>query len=195
MKEKVTKMTTCDNIITKTTKLNLYLLENYLNEEAVCLDATVGNGNDTLFLARNSKFVYGFDIQPKAIETTDNLLKSNGLTNYQLFQTSFTQISQLINEPLDVIVFNFGYLPNGDKAITTKAADSLEALKQCLLLLKVDGLISLTLYWGHEEGKSEREELISYVKQLDNKKYHVSYVSFINQQNCPPEIIWITRKI
>ncbi len=51
-----------------------YLCGNVLESDTV-VDATVGNGNDTLLLARLASFVYGFDIQKEAINNTDSLLK------------------------------------------------------------------------------------------------------------------------
>ncbi|MCI0666795.1 MAG: methyltransferase domain-containing protein, partial [Methylococcaceae bacterium] len=50
----------------------------------IAIDATLGNGLDTLFLARGvgpEGIVYGFDIQPEAIEITRNNLRGAGLEN------------------------------------------------------------------------------------------------------------------
>jgi len=182
------------NIISKTTQLDKYLIKPYLNKESITVDMTVGNGNDTLFLALNSKKVYGFDIQKIAIEKTDKLLKENGLNNYQLICDSHSELDKYVNELVDVFIFNFGYLPKADKTITTIAESSLEALKKALGLLKIDGLISMTLYYGHRNGEIEREIILDYVNKLDYNKYYVLYIRPFNHQNNPPEIVLITRK-
>ncbi|MGI6509229.1 MAG: tRNA (mnm(5)s(2)U34)-methyltransferase [Erysipelotrichaceae bacterium] len=182
------------NIIKKTTELDKYLFKPYLNEESITVDMTVGNGNDTLFLALNSRKVYGFDIQKTAIEKTEQLLKGHGLSNYQLICDCHSEIDRYIKEKVDVFVFNFGYLPKADKTITTTAESSLSALKKALKLLKVDGLIGMTLYYGHESGEIERKAILDYVEQLDYSEFHVVYIKAINQKNKPPEILLVTRK-
>jgi len=55
-----------------------------VKEGDIVLDCTVGNGNDTLHLAKlvgDKGKVYGFDIQPVAIEITRKKLIENGLIN------------------------------------------------------------------------------------------------------------------
>ena len=56
------------------------LLKYRLNEAKIIVDATAGNGNDTLFLAQNAlnnAQIYAFDIQKEAIENTKALLIKN----------------------------------------------------------------------------------------------------------------------
>ncbi|NLZ74910.1 MAG: methyltransferase domain-containing protein [Erysipelotrichia bacterium] len=182
------------SIISKTTQLDKHLIKPYLNKDSITVDMTIGNGNDTLFLALNSKKVYGFDIQQIAIEKTEKLLKENGLNNYKLICDSHSNLDKYVSELVDVFVFNFGYLPKSDKTITTNAESSLEALKKALELLKVNGLISMTLYHGHRSGVIEREKILDYVNKLDYNEYYVLYVKPFNQKNNPPEIVLITRK-
>ncbi len=182
------------NIIKKTTFLDKHLIKPYLSKESIAVDMTAGNGNDTLFLALNSKKVYGFDIQKIAVENTEKLLKEYNLNNYELICESHTEIDKYINEKIDVFIFNFGYLPKSDKTITTLASSSLLALQKALVLLKVNGLICMTLYWGHENGEVERKAILDYVEKLDCSKFHVVYIQAINQKKCPPEIILITKK-
>lgn len=59
---------------------------------------TVGNGNDTLFLANISKKVFGFDIQGVAIENTKKLLRENNVYNYELFNISHEKINDVLKE-------------------------------------------------------------------------------------------------
>ena len=175
------------------TEFNRLILENCCDKDMVAVDATCGNGKDTLFLAQHCLKVYGFDIQKQAIENTEALLRENGMTNYQLFNDSFSRMEELVPEGVDIIVFNLGYLPGGDKNITTTAEETLKGLKAALAILKPHGTISMTLYWGHPQGKIEREAVLEYCRGLDGKAYHITYLSLPNQDNCPPEIILINN--
>lgn len=47
-------------------------LAEVIDKEAITLDATMGNGNDTVFLAKSSKKVYAFDIQEEAIAKNES---------------------------------------------------------------------------------------------------------------------------
>ncbi len=73
------------NLIVKTTGLALHLLAPYIKEGDTVVDATIGNGYDTLFLAkevgadRGVGKVYGFDIQETALESTKELLRRYGI--------------------------------------------------------------------------------------------------------------------
>lgn len=182
------------NIISRTTELYKHLIKPYLKKDSITVDMTAGNGNDTLFLALNSKKVYAFDIQQVAIEKTEELLKENCLDNYELICDCHSKIDNYINESIDVFIFNFGYLPKADKIITTIAETSLKALEKTLELLKINGLICMTLYHGHKNGEIERREILSYVEKLDFSKYYVLYIMPINQKNCPPEMVLITKR-
>lgn len=178
------------------------LLRSVVNEGDIAIDATVGNGHDTVFLAEQvgkTGKVFGFDIQLAAIENTKKRLsEKNLLEQVQLFHTSHANIIQTI--PKDVhgkvkaAVFNLGYLPGGDKSIVTKAPTTITAIEQLLTILKVGGLIVIVIYHGHNEGKRERDEVLAYVKQIEQTKADVLRYEFINQKNHPPFIIAIQKK-
>ena len=59
-------------------------LAEVVTKEDIVVDATMGNGHDTLFLAKLAKKVYAFDIQEKALEKTQERLDQAGMTNAQL---------------------------------------------------------------------------------------------------------------
>ena len=94
----------------------------------------------------------------------------------------------------DIFRFNLGYLPGGDKSITTSTETTLDAIKAALEILNIDGVISITMYSGHEAGANEKARLLEFPKELDSHKYHVAYIGMHNQANNPPEILLITRK-
>lgn len=182
------------NPLTKNSETAHMIWERYINEDSVAIDMTCGNGNDTLYLAERCRFVYGIDIQEEAIYNTDMLLKKNGLNNCKLIQCDHKDIRDHINEKADLIVYNLGYLPKGNKEITTTADSTVTSLEHALELLKVNGIISIMIYWGHPQGKAEREAVLGFAEGLDGSVYHVAYLSYPNQKNTPPELLLITRK-
>lgn len=139
------------------------------------VDMTVGNGNDTLFLANISKKVFGFDIQNIAIENTKKLLKENNVDNYELFNISHDKINDVLKEyenNIKLILFNLGYLPCGDKSITTNHEITLNAVKNSLSMLSGNGLI-LIVFYPHPEGKLEAQVVLEYLNKnkLEYKIY------------------------
>ena len=182
------------NILTKTTLLAENLWLSYLNEDSVTVDATAGNGEDTLFLSRLSRKVYSFDIQQEALDNTADLLKKHERDNVVQIHDSHENMDMYVKEQPDLVVFNLGYLPDGNKSITTKTDSTLTALRKSLEMIRVNGLVSIVMYWGHEEGKKERQAILDFSEKLDSGKYHCVYLNMLNQKNCPPEIILITKK-
>lgn len=154
-------------------------VENVTSNDYV-VDMTVGNGNDTLFLANISKKVFGFDIQDIAIKNTTKLLEENNVDNYELFNISHDKIDIVLNKyknNIKLILFNLGYLPCGDKFITTNHETTLNAIKSSLDMLKNDGLI-LVVFYPHPEGKLEAKVVLDY---LNN--YNLNYTIYKNTPN------------
>ncbi len=171
------------------------IIKNKVENTDICIDMTIGNGKDTLFLCSLARFVYGFDIQSKAILNTEKLLRDNHLNNFQLWMTSHENIDQFVHEKVKAIVYNLGYLPTGDKSITTLTNSTMISLKKSLLLLKTGGIIVLVVYPGHLEGKKESDALLAYVNTLDQKEFDVIQYQFLNQIHQPPYVIAIERKL
>ena len=170
------------------------IIKDKVSGKDICVDMTIGNGNDTLFMAKIAKFVYGFDIQQLAIDNTTKLLKDNNISNYQLYLSSHENVNKLINEKVKAFIFNLGYLPTGDKSITTKYDSTILAVDNALDMLDDKGVIVLVVYTGHDNGKIEEEKLLEYIKTLSQKQYDVISYKFINQINNPPYCIVIERK-
>lgn len=188
------------NLITKTTDLAMKITLEYIKAGDTVIDATAGNGHDTLILAEavgSNGRVIAFDIQKKALENTKKLLKENGLLDRaKLVNDSHEKLMDYAKEgdQTSAIVFNLGYLPTGDKSITTNGNSSIWAIKVASKLIKLGGIITLVLYSGHEEGSKEKKMILDMLEQFSSTGYHVAYTSMINQANNPPEIVWITRK-
>lgn len=151
------------------------VISDYIHPNDFVIDATVGNGYDTAFLAEQvgpNGIVYGFDLQTFAIESTQTILKTNNfLDRCQLFQTGHEHIrSNVPNEQhgkISGVMFNLGYLPHGDKSVITQPTTTLLALAQSLELLKPDGVISILAYRGHEGGMEEYEAVLEWLEQAD----------------------------
>lgn len=166
-------------------------IRSQVKEGDICIDATMGNGNDTLLLSElcgiNGQ-VLAFDIQPQAIEATARRLKeAKAPTNYTLLLESHTNMStHAAPDTVNCIVFNFGYLPGGDHSLATKGETSIQALTQALSLLKKGGMISLCIYSGGDSGFEERDEILAWLKQLDPRRYLVIKSDYYNRPNNPP---------
>jgi len=178
------------------------IMEKAVTEGDIVIDATVGNGHDTVFLAEivgPTGHVFGYDIQENAVSNTkQKLLNKQLLERVTLFQTSHSNIIQTIPEryhgSIAGAMFNLGYLPGGNKDIVTKPHSTIEAIRQILSILKSEGVIVLVIYHGHEEGKIERDTILEFVKQLDQNKAHVLEYRFINQKNNPPFVVAIEKR-
>src|SRR5690606_15386726 len=121
----------------------------------IAIDATVGNGNDTILLASlvgQEGKVYGFDIQESAIlKTKIKLFENNLAERVYLIRDSHENIDKYVTERADLIVFNLGYLPGGNHEKVTKVESTAKAVKKSLELLKENGLLLITTYLGHSE--------------------------------------------
>ena len=170
----------------------------YIRPGDTVVDATCGTGRDTVALARavgDEGRVYAFDIQKNAHLMTEARLKSHGITNVHPVMQSFVSMSELIPESsAAAVVFNLGYLPGGDHSITTTADTTLEGLECALRTIRTGGIVTVVMYDGHEEGAEEKAAVLAWAEALDQSRYHVAYVSLLNQKNHPPEILWITKK-
>lgn len=189
------------SIICRTTEFASYIVKKYVSEGNVLIDATCGGGRDTLFLANLSPSkLYAFDIQHEAVEKTEALLSENGFYNQlhdgtiNIICDSHVNMSKYVQEKASAVMFNLGYLPGGDKRITTSASETLDSVKKSIELLKKDGIVCITMYSGHKEGKLEKDALLSFASSLNPKQYHCAYINMINQPSSPPEILLITLK-
>ena len=161
------------------------------------VDATAGNGNDTLFLAElvgEEGMVYSFDIQKQALSSTDKKLQEKQLkSRVKLINDGHQNIKKYITEPIKAIMFNLGYLPGGNHSIGTKGCTTIEAIKGGMELLTVHGIISIVVYYGGDSGFDEKNEVMDFIKTIDYKKYTVMRTDFVNQINCPPILICIEK--
>lgn len=186
------------NYFTNALNLAKMIAKDALGEGGRAVDATMGNGNDTLFLSElvgETGFLYAFDIQDEALKSTGKRLEEGGLDNYKLICDGHENMDRHIEDHVDFIMFNLGYLPKSSHQITTRAETTLVAVEKALKLLKKGGIIAMVIYHGHGEGKREKLELESYLASLNQKEFTVLKSNFINQINNPPILIAIEKRL
>ncbi|WP_339195485.1 class I SAM-dependent methyltransferase [Solibacillus sp. FSL R5-0449] len=173
------------------------LLEMSVSEGDIAVDATAGNGYDTLFLANlvgDDGYVYAFDVQKEAVDATLHRLLDHALEHRAIvLKDGHENVANYIHKPVSAAIFNLGYLPGSNHEIVTKPNTTIQAIESLLKLLKVGGMIVLVVYHGHEGGKDERDEVIRYVSDLPQKHVHVLRYEFMNQKNDPPFIIALEK--
>ena len=173
------------------------LITTHITDKSIVVDATCGNGNDTLFLANQvpNGEVYAFDIQEEAIKNTK--IKTEAFSNIHYYQSGHENAAPIIKErhqQIDASIFNLGYLPKGDKHITTNAPTTIKAIENLFEMTSKNGIIVLVVYPGHPEGQIESNEVINYVSSIDQQSAHVLHYQFINQKNNPPYILAIEKR-
>ena len=165
------------------------LISRHIRVGGVCADFTMGNGHDTLWLSRavgETGKVYAFDIQKAALDSTAALLKrENAPDNVELILDSHHNAGKYIKEKICVGMFNLGWLPGGDKSITTLRQTTLSAVQTAISLLESGGGILLAVYPGHEEGRIEGELITEYLSALDRKHICCSKLQIVNSPTSP----------
>jgi 16S rRNA C1402 N4-methylase RsmH len=143
------------------------------------VDATMGNGHDTLFLARcvgTDGKVIGFDVQQKALDETRRRLLSEGIadSNVELHHESHDQLSNhVIPDSIAAVVFNLGYLPGADKALITQVNTTLNALTQSVSCLRKGGVLSVMCYPGHSGGDKEASAVKQWMNQCEGSSLDI----------------------
>lgn len=166
--------------------------------EGFYIDATMGKGNDTLFLcelAGEKGHVLAMDIQEEAICATRELLEMHHcLETAELVKDGHEHMDRYAgDDSADVICFNFGYLPGGDHQIATKARTSVPAIKKGLEILKKGGMMSLCIYSGGDTGYEEKEAILRFLKELPSREYTVIANEYYNRRNDPPMPVFVFK--
>ncbi|MDO4666597.1 MAG: class I SAM-dependent methyltransferase [Streptococcus sp.] len=163
-----------------------------IGSEDITVDATMGNGHDTLFLAQLSKKVLAFDIQEQAIKKTAERLSEAKVDNVDLILDSHEKVDLYIDK-LKAAIFNLGYLPSADKTIITQAPTTIKALEKICQLLEVGGRVAVMIYYGHPGGEVERESVLEFASQLPQQNFTVALYKTVNQINKPPFLLMIEK--
>jgi SAM-dependent methyltransferase len=164
-----------------------------LNGGDWAIDATCGNGHDTLELTRilhGRGGVIGIDIQQDAIEKTRTLLESQfpkeDLRNVHLFCQSHADFPVLcFQNPIRLVVYNLGYLPGGNKRMTTLTESTLQSVRHSLNIIIPGGAVLITCYPGHAEGAKEEKALHEELSNLSPRHYNICAHTFVNRASSP----------
>jgi len=177
------------------------LLKSVLGAGETVIDATAGNGHDTLFLARTvgpEGHVYAFDLQQQALENTRERLESNGFSNFTLLQRSHAEMENLIpvqhHGQTGAITFNLGYLPGSDKTICTDSQSTLQAIQSGLNLLRPQGILTLIAYTGHPGGAEEANQVCDFLNRSDADQFDVQEIETNPDLTSPPRLFVVKKQ-
>jgi tRNA A58 N-methylase Trm61 len=180
------------------TELAHLLLRGIIREGDLLIDATTGNGHDTVLLAElagESGRVLAFDIQGHAIQSARSRVETAGFSDRVDFLVkSHAKIAEHA-EPGTVaaIMFNLGYLPGDDHQLTTETAETLTALTAATTLLKTGGILSVVCYPGHDAGMIESAAVESWAGTLTAEGWRVAKYAMLGTLRPAPFLILMSK--
>lgn len=158
------------------------LRKKYPKRPLCLVDATCGNGHDSIFLSKfHNRVLHCIDIQEISIENTKIALKNEENTYFH--HTSHSTLDY-IEEPIDLIVYNLGYLPGSDKSIITNSITTTSSLEKALERLSNQGMISITIYTGHDGGQDEEKAILTLIKTIPTN-FKIIKTSFLQKKHHP----------
>ncbi|MHB1421487.1 MAG: tRNA (mnm(5)s(2)U34)-methyltransferase [Bacillota bacterium] len=187
-----------DKLLANALTLAQAAVEKVLQPGDAAVDATAGNGHDTLFLARivgTRGRVYAFDVQERALAgTTRRLQEAGELEQVKLFQAGHEKMGTYINEMVRVVMFNLGFLPGGDRQLVTQPETTLAAVEAALALLLPGGVATIVIYTGHQGASEEGQAIKDMVAQLPQDVWNVLQLDFPNRVHNSPYLIIIHHR-
>jgi SAM-dependent methyltransferase len=177
--------------------LSHFFLSQRLQPGDKAIDATCGNGQDTLLMARlvgEAGHVWAFDIQEDALCRTGELLAAEGVAGrVTLHHAGHERLRETVTERVKVVVFNLGYLPGGDHTLTTNAATTVAALQQSAELLLPGGIIVVALYTGQAGGVEEEEAVVRWGERLSPVAFNVWVHRQLNRSSAAPYLLLLEK--
>lgn len=178
-----------------------YLAADYMTRAVrsgdTVVDATMGNGKDTLFLCGlvgESGHVYAFDVQAEAVARTRERIDEAGYASRAtLLLAGHETMAEHVKGPVQAVMFNLGWLPGAVHAVTTKTETTLAAVRAATALIAPGGIVTVCVYPGHEEGARELEALGALAAGLDVRRFNVLHHRFVNASLQTPQLILIQR--
>lgn len=160
------------------------VFQKVLRQGDTAVDATLGRGRDCLALCQlvgETGRVYGFDVQQSALNQTRALLSDAGLENRaSLHLLGHEHMKEVVPPGVNLVAFNLGYLPGGDKQLTTKTDTTLKALNSALSLLMPLGVLVVCVYPGHPEGEKEQAAILEWAEKLSPRSFTALWHQFVN---------------
>ncbi|WP_041462228.1 tRNA (mnm(5)s(2)U34)-methyltransferase [Chlamydia caviae] len=180
-------------------QLSHEIFQKVLTPGDTVVDATCGNGKDCLILARLLKGkgkLIAYDVQKEALNRTA-LLCSKSLSPEERSVIEFKEMShEHINEAgAKLFHYNLGYLPNGDKRITTLETTTMLSIQKALDLVAPQGVITVVCYPGHEEGSHEMVSIEKLAIGLDSRLWEVGSFYIMNRNKAPRLLIFRSLKV
>jgi len=165
------------------------------------VDATVGNGYDTEFLAQQvdrTGRVFGFDVQSEALRTTRRrLAEATASARVTLIHAGHEDMTDHLpgaaHGTVGAVQFNLGYLPGSSSDCITRPHTTVAALDEALCLLRPGGIITVVLYTGHEGGEEEAAAVEAWATGRERDQVDVLSYSFMNRRNDPPRLMVVEK--
>jgi predicted methyltransferase len=136
------------------------------------IDATAGNGRDTLFLARvvgPGGRVFAFDVQEAALGRTAQLLFAAGVRIVTLILGDHAGMARAIpaefRTRVGAVMFNLGYRPGGEKSLVTRPESTVPAIETGLALLRPGGVLTVVAYPDHTGGADEADAVRAFLRR------------------------------
>lgn len=169
----------------------------------IAIDATCGNGNDSLFISQQILApdqsdgmgeLFLFDIQQTALDNSLKLLSSHLDTQqlskiYPCLSCHSIFPDKIHKATVTLAAYNLGYLPGGDKSLTTRVSSTLLSLQNVLPLIKSGGVVSVTCYPGHAEGHKEENAILEWASALPPYTWNCCHHKWINSVQSPSLLI------
>lgn len=178
-------------------ELHKYFILKHLRKGDTAVDFTMGNGHDTEFLSKTvgeNGHVYAFDIQAQAVASTRRHLEEAGCPqNYTLIHASHEFVKEYVKTPFKAGMFNLGWLPGGDKSITTLRKSTMPAIEAAIELMDRDAILNVAVYPGHEEGDAEGKMICEYLAGISRHKVCATKVKILNSPTSPYFIVVETK--
>jgi Putative rRNA methylase len=175
-------------------------IEVALFDGALAVDATVGNGFDSVFLGHRvgpNGRVIGFDVQKAALAGAREILKFVGSINHvSLIHDSHTRVADYLpaGAAINAAMFNLGYLPRGNRQIITRPDTTVQALRSVLEHLAEHGRVTLLVYRGHEGGIPEYEGVRKFLQELPGDKWLVEELASTSASAVAPRLFRIQKR-
>jgi glycine oxidase len=177
------------------------LVRDVVQPGETAIDATAGNGHDTCFLAvtvGHEGRVFAFDVQSDALARTSARLADISYANVTLLQQSHAKMKDAIPErcrsSVGAVMFNLGYLPGGDHAVTTQAGSSLTAITAALSLVRSGGIVTVLAYPGHTGGDDEAGSVQQFLEELSVAEFETSIRRSATTSVTAPLLFVIVRR-
>lgn len=175
------------------------LLQEVLRPGDGAIDATAGNGHDTMFLAErvgDAGKVLAFDVQAAAIAAAKARVEAAGLAGrVEFIHGSHATIPERVAPgSVAAVMFNLGYFPGGDHEVITRTGETLAALEAALVVLKPGGILTIVCYPGHAGGDEESAAVMAWSGGLEAGEFEAGIVRRTDTLRPSPFLVWVRRK-